>query len=322
MAFVHRSPTESTNKPQTSLDHSLSAPDLNEAVFTSENVNSKSRTKRPRYDESPQYQLSEFTQDIKDMLSSWKTDHSNLAKLVSDQTSLITRLISDMADLKLQNAQIQKSSTEIEKSITFINEQYEDMRNQIKKLQEENHRNTMHTEILEKKLQDIQYKTRSSCIEFRNIPNIEKETVNDLTKIITSVGVKVNFPVCSTDLRDVYRTGGKSDANKSIIAEFSTVQKKQGFLSSVRTFNSKQPKDQKLNTSQIGISGNRQPIYVEDHLSSTTKKLFYLARQFAKQHGYSFCWAANGNIFLRKQQGDKQVLVKTENTLKELEDNQ
>lgn len=320
MAFLPRSPPHSAAKNiPLCLDHSSSAPDLKEAVSNSEQdfVNTMSRYRRPQLAE-PESVLSEFKDEIKDMISTWKSDHSSLSKLVSNQTALISRLVKDMAELKVQNGNIQKSNSEIEKSILFVTEQYEDVKSQNKSLQEELKKNSLYTESLERKLQDIQHKSRPSSIEIRNVPNGDKETPSDLINIITAVGNAVNFPICSSDIRDVYRRSGKSGTTNPIIAEFSTVQSKIGLLSTVRMFNSKQQKENKLNTSHVGIQGKKQPIYVDEHLPGNVRTLFYQARIFAKQNDYSFCWTSNGNIFIRKQPGDKHILVTSETTLKKL----
>lgn len=325
MSRVRRSPPPALEKKKTkvSIDNSSSAPDVTEAVSGIDRgfVNTMSRSRMPSSADQESL-LNELKLEINDLTSSWKIDHSALSKLVSDQTALITRLTSDMAELKIQNINIQKSNSEIEKSIMFITEQYEDIKSQNKILQEHLKRNRVYTESLEKKIQDIQHKSRSSSIEIRNVPNCEKETSSDLISIVTSVGNAVHFPVSSTDIRDIYRRSGKPGTTGPIIAEFSTVQRKIDLLSSVRTFNSKQQKDSKLNTGHIGVQGKNQPIYVDEHLLGSVRALFYQARVFARQNNYKFCWTSNGNIFIRKQPGDKQILVSTEATLRDIQEKQ
>ena len=323
MSLMHRSPpcpSKTTNKQ--CLDHSLSAPNLKEAVDNDDFVNLLSRYKRPRMEAMSSPTSCDLDDDlkceIKMMLSSWKTEQANLTKLVADQNILMTRMISDMSELKTQYGNIEKSNKEIEKSIAFVNEQYEVFQNQIKILQTETQKNREYTESLERKIYDLQHKSRSSTIEIRNVPSSEKESLSDLNNILSAVGKTIKSPISPSDLRDIYRAPGKAGTIRPIVTEFSTVQKKLNFLSSVRMFNKQQTRDSKLNTTHIGITGKQQPIYVDEHVSPSNKKLFYLSREFSKQHGYTFCWISNGNIFLKKRPGDKQILVKSESTLKEL----
>lgn len=52
--------------------------------------------------------------------------------MMAEQTELLAKLVSDVADLKIQNLQIQKANIEIEKSITITSELYDYMKNQVK----------------------------------------------------------------------------------------------------------------------------------------------------------------------------------------------
>ncbi|KAJ8704308.1 hypothetical protein PYW08_013032 [Mythimna loreyi] len=83
----------------------------------------------------------------------------------------------------------------------------------------------------------------------------------------------------------------------------------------LRLYNKGRGKDDKLNTSVMGMPGDRRPVYIAEHLPPSTKKLFYLAREFANKNAYKFCWISNGNIFLRKVEGDKHILVSPEKSL-------
>lgn len=70
------------------------------------------------------------------------------------------------------------------------------------------------------------------------------------------------------------------------------------------------------------MDGDRRPIYVAEYLPPSSRRLFFAAREFAKLKEFKFCWTNNGNVFLRKNEGDKQILIKTEQTLRELDVNQ
>lgn len=145
------------------------------------------------------------------------------------------------------------------------------------------------------------------------------ESASDLSMIISKVGAAVDMTLNNTELRDAYRLPGKPGTVKPIIAEFVNVQVKNKLITSVRDFNKTHPNDDRLNTKCIGLPGDRRPVYVAEYLPATSRKLFYEAREFAKQKGYKFCWTANGNIFLRKTEGVKQVLVKSVETLRNLQ---
>lgn len=296
--------------------------DIPQSLFNSphENINITARNKRPRAEFSPGNDLQDFKHELLEMLSSWKKEQEErLTNFHNDYKSSLCKLVSEISELKLQTLEIQKSNSEIEGTTAFISKQYDDMIKQIDDLQKEKlaFRNTILD--LETKIQDLQLTTRSSKVEIRNVPIKENASVSDLSEIITKVGATVNMTINDTNLRDAYRLPGKPGSTRAIIAEFTTVQAKNLLLTSVRNFNKKHPNEDRLNTQCIGLSGERRPVFVAEYLSPSSRKLFHLAREFAKKNKFDFCWTANGNIFLRKKEGDKQILVKSEQTLRELQ---
>lgn len=251
---------------------------------------------------------------------------NTIAKMLTDQNMILTKLSADIDEIKTQNAQMQLTNAEIRKaneeivtSMGFLNNKFEDLKKEVEELRKERLELGQYIGTLEKKVQDLQRMTRSAGIEIRNLPQPSNESTTGLAKTVCNIGEAVGLHISESELRDVYRLPGKSPATSTsprpIIVEFTTVQKKQTLISAVRSYNKDKGKDDKMNTSIIGISGPRHPVYIADHLPLSTKKLFYQAREFAKTNGYKFCWISNENIFLRKLEGDKQILIHSEKSL-------
>lgn len=302
MALVKHSPPKKGVKSPKGMEQSQSVPNITQAVIDPEFINVAARHKHPRLDDSltdhichklprlddsTTVQLEEFKLEIKQMLSSWKHDHDEaIAKAMKEQTALVSKLVSELAEMKLQNIQIQNKNAEIERSIIATGEFYDDMKKQLKVLQDECREYKKYSESLEKTVKDLQYKSRSSTVEVRNIPLQPNETTADLIKIISNIGNAVNYPITATNVRDIHRITGNS-TSQAIVAEFLSVQAKTELISRVRGFNNKHPnKEHKLNTQLIGLAGQKQPVYVDEHLPLSAKKLFYMARSFAKQHDF------------------------------------
>ncbi|CAH0405657.1 unnamed protein product [Chilo suppressalis] len=310
MPRVQRSPPSMSN---INLAETQSEPDLSKSVLENkavdDSVNLPPRNKRPRTEVSP------VKSDILDMIY---TRDANLMKLIENQNCVLNKLVADVAEIKSQNAQIQKTNQDIENSISFINQQYEDMKLRIEILEKERTELRNYTETLENKLRDLQLNARNASIEIRNVPATDKETFTDLVSIVTKIGMTIDRNVSLSDIRDVRRLPAKPGANKPIIVEFVCVQTKHQFLACSKSFNKKKTNEVKLNTSHIGVPGEQRPVFVDEYLPPTMKKLFYYSREFAKQHKYMFCWSSNGNIFLRKELTTKQILIKTEQCLANL----
>ncbi|KAJ8734530.1 hypothetical protein PYW08_013780 [Mythimna loreyi] len=305
----------------TGIVQSMSDSDIPQAITCSpyESVNTTSRHKRPRQAFSPGSELLDFKREILDMLNSWKAEvQASFLKFSQEQSSSLAKLFSEVAELKTQNLAIQKANNEIEKSINFINNQYDDLMKHIDLLQKEKQTYRDCIQNLEMRVEDLQKLSRSSCIEIRNIPLKEKERAKDLSAIVARVSAAVNLPLKENDIRDVYRLPGKPGTVRPVVAEFATMETKNALLSSVRSYNIKQPKESRLSTTNIGVLGDQRPLYVSEYLPASSRKLFFAAREFAKRNNYRFCWTANGNILLRKEEGVKPIRVKSEQTLRDL----
>ncbi|KAJ8708021.1 hypothetical protein PYW08_010387 [Mythimna loreyi] len=308
MAKVQRTPPKTST---VSLTHTQtqSEPDINSAVSNSGFVNT-SRYKRKA--NSPHGGPSYHTH---------KQDPS-ISELLAEQTASMAKLMSDVAEIKSQNLAIQKSNEEIIQSMSFLSLQFEDMKKEIEDLKRVRDAQQRHIDHLERKIIDQQVKSRISGVEIRNVPMGNAETVSSLSKTVIKICETLGTPINDSNIRDVYRLPGKSsniNSPRPIIAEFATVITKQNVVSAVRSFNQGRSKDQKLNTSHVGIPGKPQPIYIAEQLPLSARKLYHQTREFASKHSYKFCWVSNGNIFLRKQEGDKHILITSEQSFRELE---
>lgn len=116
------------------------------------------RHKRPR--EASEEKLSEFKDEIKNMLEEWKCS----------QNSLLNKLVSELAEIKRQNTQIKKSNEDIEKALDFMNAHYEDLNKKIAVLEKERKDNQIYIAELESKVEDLHRNSKASVIEIRNVP--------------------------------------------------------------------------------------------------------------------------------------------------------
>lgn len=218
-----------------------------------QNLSTK-RQKRPRAESSsPKNELADFKLEIKHLLTSWK----------SDQDAILSKLVSDISELKALNSTIQKSNLEIEKSMEFMNIKYEEISNHIMSLEKERSESRKCILDLEKKFQELYSCSRSSSIEIRNVPMAETESFQELSSVVSKIGTLVGNEINPVDIRDLYRLPGKPGAIKPIVAEFSTVQTKLDLISSVRNFNKDRIVADKLNTTQIGLSGSKNAIFID-----------------------------------------------------------
>lgn len=96
--------------------------------------------------------------------------------LKSSQEALFNKKVLDVNEIKSQNCQIQKSNLDIEKSLESIKLNYECVILKIEKLENERQQYFSYIEKLEMRIECLEFGSRSSSMELRNLPPKEKES--------------------------------------------------------------------------------------------------------------------------------------------------
>ncbi|KAJ0184218.1 hypothetical protein K1T71_000641 [Dendrolimus kikuchii] len=211
MSRIPRSPPQ---KYDTNMQHTLSDSDVAKiAPCTSIQLPVAKRPRKQAKNNSDE-EFAVFKDDIKCMLEDWK----------NTQNSLLNKLIHEVADIKDQNNQIKQSNEEIEKSLDFLNLQYEDIKLKVQGLETERKEYLQHITFLETKIEDMERNAKLSSIEIRNVPLINKaETKTDLCNIVQNTCKALNVIVPQVAIRDVYRLNKKNTKSSTIIADFTSV---------------------------------------------------------------------------------------------------
>lgn len=250
----------------------------------------------------PTDESSLFMEEMKKLFSDFK----------AEQNAKLDILQHSVSDIKEQNASLQKS-------VDFISNQYDDLKVKFDLLQKERKENLAYIQTLEDKLENVEKTERATSIEIRNVPLKTGETKSDLVKIVAKTGEALNIPISKADIRDVYRINSKSETSRPIIAEFTSVLMKEDVLQSVKSFN-KDNKDNKLNSTHLHLEGPEKPIFISENLTQKMKRLYFLARDFAKTNKIKFCWTAYGKIYMREKEGATLQRINSETDLANLKD--
>lgn len=316
MPKVSRTPPKT---PSSDLNQSM-IPKSNIAtnISSEENVdNITTRKKRSWATTSQEFENSYFKHELdslrnelKGMLSQWRTE----------QNETLSKLVTDIAELKEQFSQMRKTNEDLEKAVDFISHKYENVREKVEVLEKGIKGNKEILYTLENQVKDIILTSRPSTIQLRNVPSQEKESTKDLVTIFTKVAEVCNAGISLNDLRDIYRLPGKPGTPRTIVAELGTVLTKNTVLNAVRGFNRQRPVTEKLNTRTLDIPGEVRPVYVDEHLLPAARRLYNQCRSFARENNYQFCWISNGNILLRRDNSasSKITHIKSEQCLAKL----
>lgn len=269
---------------------------------TSDNLqNVTVRDKKKKCEESSPNELREFMNDMREMFESFKSG-----------------IESNLHDLQVYVGRIKSQNTEITNSIQFMSDKIDEFVRKIDKLEGENLDNRKYIGLLEDKIEYLERKSRSSSIELRNIPRRKDETKQDLCDILINLGNTLNLKIDKTEIKDIHRTTTSKEQDKPIVVDLCSTLKKDDLILSLKKFNRNKRNEDKLNTEHIKIAGQKKPIFISEVLSYKMKRIYYLAREFAKEKKYNYCWTSRGIVYLREKENAPFVRIVNESVLTEL----
>lgn len=241
-----------------------------------------------------------------------------LATFVRAQNARLDVIEQKISQVTSQNASIQNTNLEIEKSIAFVSDKLEDLQKNISVLEKDRKNIATQIDKIEFNIESVEKSVRKTSLEIRNVPKIRGENKETLFGYIHAFSNKINYPLELSKLRDVYRLPSKAEVNTStLIAEFENTLVKSKITEAIKNYKKQNTKEH-ISCQLLGINQPNTPIYTSDFLTNKAKRLHYLAREAAKTLDYAYCWVANGNVFLRKKEGDLAIHIKNEAQLIDL----
>lgn len=244
-----------------------------------------------------------------------------LADGFSDSLSTLKKDLTDVIDVKFkkledQYTELNQRNGEVCKAVEFFMAKYDEMKNELAVVAKERKEEQAYIKELENKLEVFEKNNKSSSVELRNVPKSENESKTDLLKIAANLATSIGLDLKKSEIDDMYRINPKSGKNSIVLLKFTTTIRKEELIKAVKKYN--RGHSTKLNSQQLGMGSPTVPIYIAEHLTAKTRRLFFLARDFAKANNFAFCWCSHGRIFLRKKEGGPQMLVQDEKQLDEL----
>ncbi|XP_046674812.1 uncharacterized protein LOC124363600 [Homalodisca vitripennis] len=158
----------------------------------------------------------------------------------------------------------------------------------------ENNRLTRKVSELERKIEDMEQYSRLNAVEIHGVPESKNE---DVVQVIKDVGKGLDMDITDSMIDACHRLGRRSEPGSpppGIILKFVRRLDKEELLKKRRV---------KSNFSTRHMNWTMdQPVYLNESLSPTRRRLFAEARKAKKDKGYRFLWVRNGKILMRKEE--------------------
>lgn len=232
---------------------------------------------------------------------------------MQDQLCIIEKKLDILASFEIK-------IEEIKTSMTFFNEKFEEQKIKLEdlftenKLLKDNQAKLEQTvAILQTKMNDIVQKqedinvsSRRKSLEICGIPKKPQENIQDM---VNNIAEKLDLT--APDLEESYRIHSKNTKiAEPIVIRFNTRKERDMFKSAA--------KKKRLTTSDINTNGSGTPIYVNEHLTPTKKRLLGKVISIKKDLRAKFVWTSHGNIYFRKNDDSIIIKVNSEDDLVKL----
>lgn len=278
--------------PQQNLTLSSSQPEL-ASYSDQDRENSLSSRKRKERTEA---------ENLDDLRSEIVTMLSDLKKSQNDKLSALSDMIKD---LKHQNQEIMKQNSCLKNALENTTLLYNELKGKYENIVLENNETKNKVIMLENKIEDVLRKQLETSLEITNVPFSEDE---DLNLIVSEIHKKLDVSISREQICQIY--GKRSKQNKVIVVEYKMTQLRTNVIQALRTYNNNH-KDDKFNTKLINLPGERQPIYISESLTPTTRHLLFHAKQAQKKNCFKYCWISYGKVFIKKDDGLPRIHIKT-----------
>lgn len=234
----------------------------------------------------------------------------SLESIMSMLKEMQEEQVKNVADFNKSNNSLHEKIEENTQTLKRGMDAIENYVKEIEELKRENSTLKCKVDDLEARVEDLESYSRRNCLEIQGIPEEDDENV---VEIIKNVGKALKMTIQDQMIDACHRIGRRNDKERprGIIVKFVRRMDKEQLM------NQRKEKKRDFTTRHLNLPMDL-PIYLNDSLSPTKRKLLARTRQIRREKGYKYLWLRNGHILLRKEEGTSVVEVRTQADLSEL----
>lgn len=233
-------------------------------------------------------------------------------------TNMIVTIVNkELEPIKSEMRELKESFNFHTTEFDRFQSEHNELANNSKNLEEENKKLKKTVSDLSQRLNYLEQQARANNIEIQCLPENKQE---NLFTVVRQLGSVVGCGIKDSDVMNCTRIAKLQTTNarpRSIVVQLASPKIRDQLLASVINYNKRNP-ERKLCSADLGLAGNKTPVYVVEHLSPAHRALHAATRLRAKEKGYKFVWVRNGRIFVRKNVDSEHMLIKNLETVNKI----
>lgn len=218
-------------------------------------------------------------------------------------------------DFRNEIRELKTEQRSMTKSIDYAHDTIEELKKKLDEalakntqLETENAALRLENATLKSSLNDLEHRvtsceqySRNVNLEIQGVIKNENESVNDL---LCKLGTAIGEPIAREDMEACHRVPSRTENKSHIVVQFKSRVKRDNVL--------KKAKKARLTNADLGISSSTPvspPVYVNEHLCPTLKRLLALAVKKKYEMKWKSVWSFNGKIFARQSDATPVVHI-------------
>lgn len=220
-----------------------------------------------------------------------------------------------IAELKTMIKDLQEEVKGFKRSMDFMNEKFEEERERNKIMAEMFSELSKDNQVLRSRIEALERNIRTDNIQkvkqklcISGLPltdeNKAKAVPDDLVKLCS----KLKVPATAADFTQIQHYTTKNGVSLSV--SVSSLELKNRILAA-------RSQEGKITLKTCGLGAAETPIFINEELTKEVYVLFKSAKRL-RDKGFKYVWHKNGKILARKEDGDRVILIDSEDFINKL----
>lgn len=242
--------------------------------------------------------------------------HSTINRMISEQLKPInsqnSELHESMSYISEQLDNLKKENADLRKLLSTVSSDLRLLKEENKTLKEKLEVTISRVKLLEDESMRQQQWIRLQNIEITGIPENRDESTSDLVRrVVQHIGVSIE----ESDLEFAHRVQPRrttsAERARPIVARLRHRSVKDKIIAAAR-------KNRNITTRELGMGGESNRVFVNEHLTKENKMLLSSCKQRAKEVNFKYIWTKNCRIYARKNDVSPPIPISSASDLVKL----
>lgn len=236
------------------------------------------------------------------------------AEIKASREAFEREMRNELRDLRNEQKGIVQSLEHSQADIDDLKKRLEVELAKNEKLRSENDALGAKCQVLEDRVVDLQKRVLQIEQYSRNcnleIQGVEKQGNENVVEIVSRLGKVINEPISQGDIVACHRVPTRNSDKTNIVVQFRSRDKRECAL--------KKAKKMRLTNEDLGYESTL-PIYVNEHLCPTLKRLLGMAVKKKHDHKWKSVWSFKGKIYAKKTETSPMIHIADESDLAKIQ---